>query len=148
MKRYFLFFLVFCFCFTSCIIRSPKFASLDQAFAVKPGMTLEQVNTTLGIPPYALRSKTDSQTVYVYKYRTMERRTVPLFRKKTNGMKATGPLMDLNVTYNSKSIVTALKSKPSPKEEKSQYTIDVNSVFTLLTVTAPAVLVYLGLQHN
>ncbi|HXC04901.1 MAG TPA: outer membrane protein assembly factor BamE [Bacteroidia bacterium] len=140
--------LCMCLLFTSCIIRSPKFASADQAFAVKTGMTKEQVNTTLGIPPYALKSKNDSETVFIYKYRPAERRTMPLFMGRTNGKRATGPLMDLNVSYDKHDLVTELKSKPSPKEEKSQYTIDVNSIFTLLTVTAPALLVYLGFQHK
>ncbi|MFI5149367.1 MAG: outer membrane protein assembly factor BamE [Bacteroidia bacterium] len=140
--------LFICVAFTSCIVRSPKFASSDQAFAVKPGMSRVQVDTTLGIPPYSIKSRIDTEIVYIYKYRTTERKTFPMCQGKTNGKKTLGPYMDLSVSYDKAWKVTEIKSKPSPSEEKSRYTIDVNSVFTLLTVTAPALLVYLGFQHK
>jgi hypothetical protein len=151
MKRFFrystlLFFLSFFS--TSCIIRAPKYASVDQVFALKIGMTQAEISAALNLSPYALESKTDSETVFVYKYRTTDRRTLPLLTGRTNGAKAKGPYMDLMIAYGKEGKATKFKSKPSPKEEKSRYSIDVNSVFTLLTVSAPAALVYLGLQHK
>ncbi len=134
---------------SSCIIQAPKYASVEQVFALKTDMTQEEVSTALGIPPYSLKSKDDSEVVYIYKYRATERKTMPLFLKKTNGAKATGPYMDLSITFNAKTgKLTSMKSKVTPREEKGKYAIDVNSIFTLLTVTAPALLVYLGLQHT
>ncbi len=135
-------------CTSSCIVRSPKYASAEQVFALKIGMTQTEVFTDLGIVPYALELKSDSGTTYIYEYRTTQRRTIPLFTRRTNGTRAKGPFMDLSITYDNTGKVTRLRSKPAPKEEKSQFTVDVNSIFTLLTVTAPALLVYLGLQNK
>jgi outer membrane protein assembly factor BamE (lipoprotein component of BamABCDE complex) len=138
---------VICLC-SSCIVKAPKFAYSSQVFELKLGMTEEQVNTTLGITPYSLRTKDDSTTVYVYKYRTFERTTLPFFLRRKNGVKTMGEYMDLSITFNNKSgLVSSMKSKQTPKEKKGGISVDVNSIFTLLTVAAPAALVYLGFMH-
>jgi hypothetical protein len=135
--------------FAACVVQTPKYAGVDQVFELKTKMSKQEVDRVLGIGPYSLKSKDDSETVYIYKYRATERRTFPLFQRKTNGMKSTGKYMDLSVVYDTKTEhVQSMKSKPAPKDAKGKYSIDVNSVFTLLTVTAPALLVYLGLQHT
>jgi hypothetical protein len=134
---------------SSCIVRSPKYTSVDQVFSLKLNMKKSQVDSILAITPYSLKAKDDSETVYTYIYRTTERRTLPLLEHKTNGTRAKGKFMDLYVAYDNKSDrVTELKSKPSPKEEHGKYAIDVNSVFTLLTGVGPAILVYLGFEHK
>jgi hypothetical protein len=147
MNRFILYFLIL-FSLSSCVIRMPKYASVDQVFALKMNMSKPEVDSVLGITPYALKSMKDSEIVYIYKYRTTDRKIIAMFTKKTNGMKVTGRFMDLAITYDSDDKVREIKSKPSDEEVKVSSNIDINMLFTFLTVTAPAALVYFGLQHK
>lgn len=77
----------------SCIVSGPKFANVDKVMELKPGMTFEQVNTHLGIGPYDLHEfDSIGRRSYVYKYRVMDRKTVPFLLKETNGIKSRGKI--------------------------------------------------------
>ena len=144
----FLIVLFFSFTFGSCIVHAPKYTGVEQVLSLKIGMTKEEVSKTLGIPPYDLKSEGDSQTVYIYKYRTTDRKTFPFLMNKTNGMKAKGKWVDLFITYDQNQLVKNIQScsdceKTAVKEKK----MDINSILMLITVTIPAILVYVGLQN-
>ena len=111
-------------------------------------MTKKEISKTLGIPPYDLKAVTDSGTIYIYKYRTTDRKTVPLTMNKTNGMKAKGKWVDLFVSYDVSGKATSINSCSDcevidPKEQK----ININTIIMLVTITIPSVMVYLGLHH-
>jgi hypothetical protein len=132
----------------SCIVQAPKYTSVEQVFTLKTMMTKEEVNTALGVTPYDVKSVSDSQTVFIYKYRTTDRKTLPLFLGKTNGKSTPGKYVDLQVTFNKAGLVKSYETVPEPVVPREKNSIDINSLFTLLTVTAPAVLVYLGLRNK
>ena len=128
------------------MVQAPKYTHVEQVLALKLGMSKEEVSKALGIPPYDIKSLNDTAEVLIYKYRVTDRKTVPLFKKETNGIKATGAYVDLLVTYDKTGIMTALEtcSKCSNTEEKTTK-LDIDKVITLITVTVPALLVYLGI---
>jgi hypothetical protein len=131
----------------SCIIHAPKFTSVEKVLAVKLGTTQDEVSTALGIPPYNLILKTDTETVLLYKYRVSDRTTVPFFLKEANGRKKRGKYTNLMVTFDAAGKAKKLEScnncdETIIKEER----LDVNKVMNILTVTLPIILVFLGIQ--
>lgn len=138
--------LLACF-FSSCIVQAPKYTHVEQVLELKHGMTKTEVSAALGIPPYDLKSKNDSVEILIYKYRVTERRTFPFLKRETNGIKAIGKYVDLFVTYDKEGKMLSMEScsECSETEEKTQK-IDVNKVITLMTITLPAMLVFLGLR--
>lgn len=133
---------IFC---SSCIVQAPKYTHVEQVLELKPGMSQEEVSQKLGIPPYDIRYKNDSLQVLVYKYRVTDRKTVPLFKKETNGMKVSGAYVDLLVKYDAAGKMVSFEtcSKCSETNEKTTV-VDFDKLITLITVTLPALLVYLG----
>jgi hypothetical protein len=144
---HFSFFMLVCF-FASCIVQAPKYTKVEQVLMLKPGMSRDEVTTTLGIPPYDMRSMNDKgETVLIYKYRVTDRKTVPLFMKAANGVKTTGKWVDLFVTFSGEGMLTKIESCSGCEETKTtERKLDINSLITFFSVTAPAVLVYLGLK--
>lgn len=139
--------IIFSLILSSCIVHAPKYTGVEEVLQLKTGMTKEEVSNILGIPPYDLKSVSDSATIYIYKYRTTDRKTVPLAMNKTNGMKAKGKWVDLFVTYNKEGKVKSIDSCSDCEDTKvAEKKIDFNSVLLLITVTVPAILVYFGLQ--
>ncbi len=131
----------------SCIVHSPKYTGVEEVLQLKVGMTKEEVSKTLGIPPYDLKSVTDSGTVYIYKYRTTDRKTFPLNMKKTNGKKSIGKWVDLFVTYDLDGKAKTITSCSECGETKlGENKFDIKTIVIMVTVIIPSVLVYLGLK--
>jgi hypothetical protein len=129
---------------TSCIIQSPKYAKVEKVLTLNLGMTVEEVSGILGVPPYDIKSKTDSSFILIYKYRVADRRTVPFIVTPTNGMKWRGKYVDLFITYSPMGRVTSINScsdcEDSGNVEK-KIDIDFTSIITLITVSVPAILI-------
>jgi hypothetical protein len=116
--------------------------------SLEVGMSKEQVEQTLDLKPYDLKAYTDSSNVFTYIYRVNDRKTLSLFTKKKNGIRSKGKYVQLFVTYtkdNSKSTYIETCSL-CPDNLVNESTIDFEKIFTFITVTAPVVLVYIGLQ--
>ena len=130
-------------------MQAPKYTKVEQVLAQKPGMTSDEVATTLGIPPYDIQSMNEKgETVLIYKYRVTDRKTVPLFMKAANGVKATGKWVDLFVTFSWDGKLTKIESCSDCEETKTtEQKVNINAVITFITVTVPAVLLYLGLRE-
>jgi outer membrane protein assembly factor BamE (lipoprotein component of BamABCDE complex) len=133
--------------FSSCVMKSPKYAGVEEVLSLKTGMTKDEVSTSLGIPPYDVKCITDTTSELIYKYRTTDRKTLPLFMKKTNGRKATGKLGDLFITYDKKNVVTNIRScsdceGSKTEEAKRNYTV----LIAVIGIVAPSVLIYLGIK--
>lgn len=132
---------------SSCIVKAPKYTTIEKVLTLQLGMTEEQISTALGIPPYNFILKNDTQTVLLYKFRVADRATVPLFIKETNGKKVRGRYVNLMVTYNRKLIATKMESCNDCDETTIQEKkLDINKIVTLVTVTLPLFLVYLGIK--
>jgi outer membrane protein assembly factor BamE (lipoprotein component of BamABCDE complex) len=144
-----LFILILTCFFSSCITQSPKYASVEQVFSLKTGMTKQQISDSLGVPPYDIRWYSDTATQYIYKYRTTERRTFSIYIRKTNGIKATGKYVDLFITYDKQGKATEIRSCSECGETKIQENrLNLDAIGRFFTATVPAVLVYLGLKGN
>jgi len=133
---------------TSCIVIAPKYSRVEKVLILKQGMTKDSVSKILGIPPYNLVSMNDTgETVLLYKYRVTNRQMVPFFLKPTNGREVRGKYVNLLVTYNAEgkliSMETCVDCDETIIEEKK---IDKDKIITLITVTLPAVMIYLGLR--
>lgn len=60
--------------FSNSKVQAPKFTSVDRLLQVQPGMTYESVVQLLGCEPYNLLSnQLDGYSVYVYKYKLVDR---------------------------------------------------------------------------
>lgn len=133
---------------SSCIIQRPQYARVEKVMMLQTGMTKEDVSKVLGIPPYDIKSVNDSGEVLIYKYRVTDRKTVPFVVRENNGMKVRGKYVDLFVTYTKEGKVKNIESCTECGETREIETkIDINKIITLITVTAPALLIYLGLQN-
>jgi hypothetical protein len=133
---------------SSCILQSPKYTYLENVMNLNVGMSKDQVETVLDLEPYDLKAYTDSSNVFTYIYRVNDRKTLSLFTKRKNGIHSRGKYVQLFVTYtkdNSKcTYIETCSLCPDNLVNKS--TVDFEKIFTFLTVTAPVILVYIGLQ--
>lgn len=135
--------------FSSCLVKAPKYTTVEKTFELKLGMSKEEVSNTLNLKPYYLKSVTDTQTVLLYKYRVTDRAVLPFLLKENNGKEIKGKYVNLMVTYNiydkAVKIESCNKCDESSIEEKK---FDVNKLATFLTVTLPVVLVFLGITYG
>jgi hypothetical protein len=133
--------------FCSCIVNAPKYTTIEKVLTVQLGQSQEEVSQILGIPPYNFILKTDSETMLLYKFRVADRTTVPFLLGPTNGKKIRGRYVNLMVTYNKAGLAKKMEScndcDETIVEEKK---LDINKVVTLMTVTLPIVLVFLGIK--
>jgi len=131
----------------SCLVNAPKYTTVEKVLNLQLGMNQEQVSTALGIPPYNFILKNDSETVLLYKFRVADRTTVPLFLREANGKKIRGRYVNLLVTYNRNLIVKKMGSCNDCDETiVREKRLDINKVVTLITVTAPLILLYFGIK--
>lgn len=130
----------------ACITRAPKYTRVARVMQVKMGMTISQVNSTLQIEPYSIKSlDTSHHKVLIYKFRTEDRKTLSLLLKDTNGHACRGPFMDLFAYFNEHD--TLYKYETAEATSKvDEKRLNIDKVVTFVTVTAPAVLVAIGLS--
>jgi hypothetical protein len=142
-----LFILVLFAMLSSCIVNAPRYTTVEKVFTLKLGLTKDEVAKVLETPAYNLKSMTDSETVLLYKYRVKDRTTLPFMLKPNNGKRIDSKFVNLVITYNkqgvSKSIMSCGDCDETIVETKR---LDINKLFTLLTVTIPVVLVYFGIK--
>ena len=134
---------------TSCITQSPKYTSLDQVMSLDVGMTKAQVEERLRLAPYDIKSTTDSTNSYIYVYRTIERRTFPIYTEERNGRKALGKYVQLFVTYSKKNdkAIHIETCSYCPNDLDHNIKVDFEKIILFITVTLPVILVYVGLKQ-
>lgn len=131
---------------TGCIVKGPKYTRVEKVMKLKNGMSLNNVNKTLEIQPYDLVSVDSAgNRTLMYKYRLTDRRTVPLFLKDTNGKEIRAKFSDLYCTFDKNGYLIKMVTQKSESELK-EHRLNINSLLTFMTVTAPAVLIYLGIS--
>lgn len=144
--------LFLCLLFTSCIVQSPKYTSLESVMSLKLGMTRQEVERTLLLTPYDFKALTDSTLVLTYVYRVHDRKTLEHMTKPHNGRKSLGKYVQLHVTYSKDSSkVTHLESCsncPDNLVHVSKFNVNIGKVVTFITVTLPVILVYIGLKEQ
>lgn len=132
----------------SCIVSGPKYTRVEKVMQLRPGMSKDTVNSRLGINPYDINAyDTDGNQSFIYKYRTTDRKTIPFLLKETNGRKTTGKYVDLIAFYDSTNTAYRFESRPTDTK-LDEKRLNVSSLFTVVTVTVPSVLVYLGFKSN
>ncbi len=129
----------------ACITSAPKYSRVEQVMLLKPGMSYEEVNEVLGVKPYDLRRfDSTGQRVMVYKYRTTDRQA--LFLKDTNGHEIRGRFVDLHATFTPQDTLILMESFLSDSKALTK-SIDINTLIIFFTVTAPTILLYLGIKN-
>ena len=132
----------------SCIVSAPKYTHVEQVMQLKPGMSMDSVNSRLGIEPYDIDIyDSTGYRSFVYKYRTTDRKTVPFRLKETNGKEKIGKYMDLVAFYDPENIAYRFESR-STDSRVEQRKFNINVIVTIVTVIVPALLVYLGIQKT
>lgn len=132
---------------TSCIVQSPKYTTLDKVMALKIGMTKAEVEESLGLKPYNLKSHTDTSNVFIYVYRVTDRLTLSFNTKPVNGRKKIGKYVQLEVGYSKNDKVVSIEScNLCPDNLVNIDKIDFGKIIVFLTVTLPVLLIYVGLQ--
>jgi hypothetical protein len=135
------------FIFTSCIVQSPKYTTLQKVLSLQIGMSKTEVEQTLGLTPYDLKAYTDTSNVFIYIYRTTDRKTLSFYTKFTNGRKAIGKYVQLQITYSKKDKVINIEScNMCPDNLVKVDKINFSGIIVFLTVTLPVLLIYLGLK--
>ena len=133
--------------FTSCIIQSPKYTTLEKVMSLQPGMSRAQVEEILGIEPYNLKAFNDTSDVYIYVYRVTDRKTFSFNTKPVNGRKAIGKYLQLAVTYSKEAKLIGVESCIlCPDNLVTVNKIDFDKIIMFVTVTLPVLLIYFGLQ--
>lgn len=139
--------LFFLLMLTSCIVRSPKYSTLQQVMNLQVGMSKTQVEQTLGVKPYTIKAFTDTSTVFIYVYRPTERRTLSFNTKPVNGKEALGKYMQLEVAYSKDDKVINITScNLCPDNLVVTSKIDFEKIFVFVTVTLPVILIFLGFK--
>jgi hypothetical protein len=130
-----------------CIAHGPKYSRVEKVLQLRPGMSKGEAEKILGVRPYDLKSMDSLGTrTLIYKYRVTERRTLPFLLKDTNGQEIRGKFVDLHITYNSEDTLVSMFSKKTDSEIREKR-VDINTLINFITVTAPAVLIYLGITQ-
>jgi hypothetical protein len=114
------------------------------------GMTKEQVEKTLDLAPYDVKAYTDSSDVFIYVYRTIDRRTLSFYTKKKNGRKAIGRYVQLYVAYSKKTnkVINIESCGDCNDNLVTTSRVDFEKVITFVSVTLPVILVYIGLKSG
>ena len=150
-KTFFLFVLTGILFLPSCVVERPPYAKVEKVMTLSLGMTKEEVSKVLDIPPYDFKSLDSNGTsILIYKYRVTNRKTLPFFVAPKNGMKISGKYVDLFVTYSKEGKATNFTSctECSETTESQKNYISLNTIITLVSVIAPAILIYLGLTKT
>ena len=113
------------------------------------GMKRNQVESILGLKPYDVQSKTDTTNTFVYIYRLNDRRTLSFNTKPVNGKEVKGKYAPLAVTYSKDSVLLNMESCTLCQDDlMSVSKLDFQKIIMFLTITAPALLIYLGLRSS
>jgi hypothetical protein len=140
-------FIIIALFFSSCIVQSPKYTSLDQVILLQLGMTKMEVEEKLNLKPYDLKAYTDTSKVFIYVYRVIDRKTLSFNTKPTNGREVRGRYVQLFITYSKDDKVLNIESCPQcPDNLMKQTKIDFEKIFLFVTVTLPVILIYVGLN--
>lgn len=139
-------FFLICVLLHSCIVRGPKYTTVEKVLQLKPGITYAETNKLLNSSPYDLNAY-DSSGVrsYIYKYRVTDRKTVPFLLKENNGKEFSSKYMDLVAYFSVNDILFKFESKPTDSDLKEKR-LNINNLIVFFTVTVPAVFVFLGIN--
>jgi outer membrane protein assembly factor BamE (lipoprotein component of BamABCDE complex) len=132
---------------SSCIVQSPRYATISQVLSLEVGMTKTEVEDVLGVGPYDLKSQDDSLRTLIYVYRVDDRRTLSLLTKARNGKSSKGKYVQLNITYTRDGRVLRFDScGMCPDNMVVTTAIDFEKTLGFLMVTVPSLLLLVGLQ--
>ncbi len=111
------------------------------------GMTKEQVEKTLALQPYDLKSVSDTATVFIYVYRVVDRKTLSIDTQPVNGHTTLGKYIQLAVSYSKDNKVIHIEScTMCPDNLSNTKKLDFQKLMVFITITLPVILVFIGLN--
>ncbi len=136
---------------SSCYVTHPRYSTIDEVMQLELGMHLDSANAILQTGPYDLLERTDTSTVYRYKYRLTNVRRVPHAQKRNSGMETDGRFRDLYLSVNLDNELIVIKTNEEPvntevEKKKVDVLAIVNIVSDFIVVTLPTLLVYLSIN--
>lgn len=143
-----LFILIIILSLSSCIVQAPKYSMVENVFQLKIGMSKEEVSAVMKTPPYDLKaSDISGESIYIYKYRLRDRRTIPLFVNPTNGSKARGKYVDLFLSFGADNMLSKIEScSDCDKVKAERKIINFNAIITFVSITLPSIFLFLNLK--
>ena len=137
----------------SCIVQYPPYANSEDVMALEIGMPIDSVNATMKMEPNDIVSRDSFNTVYLYKYRTKEIKTVTPGLKRNKGLRVEGIFKECLVSVDTANLVYLIETRDEQvgsiaKKEKINFAEILNTVTTFLSVTIPAILVYITVDRN
>jgi outer membrane protein assembly factor BamE (lipoprotein component of BamABCDE complex) len=131
----------------SCIVQSPKYTTLDQVISLELGMSKTQVEQVLGVSPYDLKAYADSNQIFIYVYRLVDRKTISFTTQAKNGKVVKGRYQQLHVTYSKNQKVLKIEScNTCPDNLVNTKKLDIQKMIVFITITLPILLVFIGLN--
>lgn len=150
MIRGLVFFVFVALLFSACAVQHPKYFMVEKVMQAELGMSKDTVDSIFGLPPYNLRSiDTAGFITYTYVYRTRHIKRFPIVMSRKRGLVVEGQFVDLNVTYSPEGKVVSIENcTDCPESYLTETKINpgeiIVSITTIITVTVPALLVYLS----
>lgn len=139
---------------SSCAVQHPKYFMVEKMMEVEMGMTKDSVEALFELGPYNLLSMDSTgMATYTYVYRTRNVKRVPILVSRKKGLVVEGAFVDLHITYSPDGKVIHMESCTNcPRDYLSTTKINpteiIASITTLITVTVPALLVFLSSNNN
>jgi hypothetical protein len=133
--------------FTSCIVQSPKYSTLEQVMSLQTGMSRAEVEQKLQLQPYDLKAYNDTSNVFIYVYRVNDRKTFSFNTHQVNGIQTKGKFVQLFITYSRDGKVISIEScSLCPDNLVVRSKIDFEKIFVFITITLPLLLIFFGLK--
>ncbi|CAG5082097.1 hypothetical protein [Parvicella tangerina] len=134
---------------TGCYVQHPRYVTFETVQTIELGMSYAEVNATMTMPPNDIVSKdTLGYATYIYKYRVEDVKRIPILMRKNKGIPTEGGFRDLQLTFDQEEMLVDIKGayEEQPSEYKREK-VNVNgliaSITTIITVTIPAVMLYI-----
>ena len=136
----------------SCIVQAP-YAEYDAVMKLRPGMTIQSLEDSLGLEPYYIeRFDNSNSRVYVYKYRLCDLKRIPILQGRNKGWEVPGDYVNLLVNVGPDDIVYGIETSIPEKSNATRTTVIdfkgiVGGLTTMITVTLPALLIFLSNEN-
>ncbi len=137
---------------SSCVVQHPKYTMVENTFKLEIGMSKTEIDSVLGIAPQFIKKMdTTGVQIYSYKYRTRDIKRFPIIMRRDKGIPTEGNYTDLLVSYSPDSIAFNIETctectDNNEKKTKIDANTIINSITTIITVTLPALLVFLSIR--
>ncbi len=133
--------------FSHALVNAPKYTTVEKVFALKLGLTQEEVMLALETPAYNFKLMNTAKPSYFINTGLETRTTLPFILRQNNGKKILSKYVNLVITYDKKGLSKKMEGCGDCDEAIIETKkLNIDKVVTLLTVTLSIFLVYLGIK--